>query len=215
MISHLRACLTFLICMLSLQLFNTQAITPPQSLNTPSEGFCRGLYVKTNAPSWFALVPNIAVEADVAPRLSFNLPFYYSGWDFFRSDVKLRNLTLMPEIRVWADPANTHLFVNAHFGLAWYNLAFGGSHRYQDHDRRSPAVGGGLGIGYRFSFCRNPRWQMEAAIGCGLYRLDYDIWQNRDNGLLEGRRKRTFFGIDQAALSFSYNFGKARKGGAR
>ena len=59
---------------------------------------------------------------------------------------------------------------------------------------------------------------MEAAIGAGVYKLDYDIFQNAphtDYGYLLGRRKRTFFGIDQAAFSFCYTFGLTKKGGEK
>ena len=81
-------------------------------------------------------------------------------------------------------------------------------------------IGGGLGVGYRFYFCRNHHWSMEVAVGAGVYRLDYDIFDNTDRtkyGYLLGRRKRTFFGLDQAALTFSYSFGlrKKEKGGER
>ncbi|MDE6218523.1 MAG: DUF3575 domain-containing protein, partial [Muribaculaceae bacterium] len=58
---------------------------------------------------------------------------------------------------------------------------------------------------------RNKRWLIEASIGCGVYRLDYDIFVNDYNGLLTGRRKRTFFGIDNAAISLCYRFDLDRK----
>ena len=48
---------------------------------------------------------------------------------------------------------------------------------------------------------------MEASIGGGIYHLDYDMFLNRQDGLLYGRRSRTFYGIDQAALSLPYRFG--------
>lgn len=73
-----------------------------------------------------------------------------------------------------------------------------------------------MAAGYRFHFCRNRRWQMEASLGFGVYRLDYDLFQNHADGLLVGRRQRTFYGIDQATFTVSYRFdlGK-KKGGER
>lgn len=61
-------------------------------------------------------------------------------------------------------------------------------------------------MGYRFCVSKNKRWWIEASVGAGVYRLDYDIFANTHNGLLLDRRKRTFFGVDNAALSISYQF---------
>lgn len=166
----------------------------------------RHLYLKTNMPAWFMLWTNIAVEVDIAKHWSFTLPIYYSGFNYFKHTLKWRTLTFQPEFRYWFKPDNTGPFIGAHFGLGWYNAAFDGEYRYQDHYKHTPAVGGGVAFGWRFYFCRNHRWQMEATIGAGIYKLDYDLFENRYNGLLTGRRQRTFFGIDQAALTISYRF---------
>ena len=63
---------------------------------------------------------------------------------------------------------------------------------------------------------------MEATVGAGIYKLDYDLFENRYNGPLTGRRQRTFYGIDQAALTISYRFDldkrpnvKAQEGGEK
>ncbi len=178
----------------------------------------RHLYIKTNLPAWLMLWTNIAVEVDIAPHWSATLPVYYSGFNYFKHTLKWRTLTLQPEFRYWFRGDNTGPFIGAHFSAAWYNVAFDERYRYQDHNRRTPALGGGIAVGWRFNICRDPRWQMEATIGGGIYKLDYDLFQNRYNGLLVGRRQRTFFGIDQAALSISYRFDvgqktKSKKGG--
>lgn len=187
----------------------------PDSISFAGQPQGRKLYIKTNAPAWLMLWTNIAFEIDIAPHWSAQLPVYYSGFNYFRRDVKFRTFSFLPEVRWWAGADNTGFFANLHFGCGWYNYAKGGEFRYQDHDRNTPALGGGVGVGYRFHFCSNRRWTMEAAVGCGVYRLDYDIFRNVDNGLIMGREQRTFFGIDQAALSFSYSFGLEKKGGGK
>lgn len=184
--------------------------------DTSDTGWVRHLYLKTNIPAWAMLWSNIAVEVDLAPHWSFTLPVYYSGLNYFTGHTKFRTLAFQPEFRWWPRKDNDGFFAGAHFGLGWYNVAFGGEYRYQDHLKRTPAVGGGLAAGYRFHFCRNRRWQMEASLGFGVYRLDYDLFQNHADGLLVGRRQRTFYGIDQATFTISYRFdlGK-KKGGER
>ena len=178
----------------------------------------RKMYIKTNVPAWALLWQNIGVEVDLAKHWSFALPVYWSPYNYGKQTLKFRTLTLMPEVRYWPKADNMGFFVNAHFGMAYYNYAKDGEYRYQDHDGKTPALGGGIGIGYRFYFCRNHHWTMEAAVGAGVYHLDYDIFENADrtkNGYLLGRRQRTFFGLDQAAFTISYSFGLRKKGGSK
>lgn len=171
--------------------------------------------IKSNLPAWAMLWINAAAEYDLTSHLSVQLPVYYSGFNYFRSNVKFRTLATMPELRFWISEENRGFFANIHLGLAWYNCAFGGAHRYQDHSGRTPAIGGGAGIGYRFPISADGRWSLEAALGMGAYSLDYDIFENNHNGMITGRRCRTFFGVDQAALSIGYSFGLKKKGGGR
>lgn len=167
----------------------------------------RKLYIKSNAPAWAILWVNAAVEIDLAPHWSAQLPVYWAGWNYFKRNLKLRNLTFVPEVRWWPKRDNMGFFANAHLGLAWYNYAGEGEYRYQDHKGRTPALGGGVGVGYRFYFCKNRRWSMEAGVGAGIYRLKYDLFDNIPNGPMVGTESRTFYGVDQAFLSFCYSFG--------
>lgn len=166
----------------------------------------RHIYAKTNAPAWGMLWLNAACEVDIAPHWSGQLPIYYSGFNYFTSRRKFRTFIVMPEIRYWLDGDNQGFFAGAHLGFGFFNVAFEGDTRYQDHKGRRPAYGGGLNIGYRFNFCRNHRWKMEVSLGAGVYGLYYDTYQNKHNGLLTGTHHRTFFGIDNAAVSFCYQF---------
>lgn len=176
------------------------------------ETWMHKLYLKTNAPAWLLLWINAAIEYDLAPHWSVALPIYYSGFNYFTSKLKFRTFTVVPELRYWPKRDNMGFFVNVHAGMSFYNYAKGGDWRYQDYKGHTPALGGGIGIGYRWYFCKNHRWSMEAAVGAGVYRLHYSIFQNFHNGLIVGHRKRTFIGVDQAALSFAYSFGvKERK----
>lgn len=175
----------------------------------------RHAYVKTNLPAWLMLWANIAGEIDLAPHWSASLSLYWSGLDYFRHNLKFRTFTVMPEARYWLQPVNDGFFIGARLGLAYYNVAFGGDKRYQDHDGDTPALGGGVNVGFRFALPRNPRWKMEFSIGAGVYRLDYDIFANHRNGFIIGREKRTFFGIDNAAFSICYTFDVRKKGGDR
>ena len=169
--------------------------------------------LRSNLPAWLLLMLNVAAEYDFLPHFSVCASLYYSGWNLLRFDFKFRILSVMPEVRWWLRRDNRGLFAGIHGGVAWYNLAFGRRHRYQDHDGKSPALGGGVSLGYRFPL-RSRNWGMEVALGGGLYRLDYDVFRNEPGGVMVDRRRRTLFCLDTAALSVCYSFGMRGKGGA-
>ncbi len=178
----------------------------------------RKLYVKTNALGWALAITNASVEIDLCKHWSFNLPVYYSAWDYFSETIKFRTLAVQPEIRYWFSEknlCNDGWYLGAHFGLAYYNIATDGEYRTQDHEGKSPALGGGLAVGYRMPISKNKRWKMEFSIGAGAYSLHHDKFRNYHNGLLVYTEKKTYIGIDQASVSFSYTLDLKRKGGAR
>lgn len=171
-----------------------------------SAEWTRRLWVSSNALGWGAAMVNAEVGIDLAPHWSVDLSGYHSGWNYFRADRKLRVLSITPEARWWGGADNSGFFLGAHATVAWWNYARPGRDRWQDHGGHTPAWGGGLTAGYRLRFGRDRRWFAEAAIGAGAYRLDYDIFLNHDNGLLVGRERRNYFGLDRAALSIGYLF---------
>lgn len=171
--------------------------------------------LKTNAPAWLMLWANVIPEFDISDHVSVQIPIYYSGLDYFKRNIKFRTFSVIPEVRFWTRDINHGFFTNLHIGFGWYNVAWGTSRRWQDHAGHSPAVGGGIGVGYRFNFCSDKRWIMEAGIGAGAYYLDYDIFENKHNGLITGRHRRTLFCIDQAFLTIGYTFDYKKKGGGR
>lgn len=146
------------------------------------------------------------------------MPVYYSAWDYFKTTIKFRTFSVQPEFRYWLSENNDGCFAGAHFGLAYYNFAFDGDYRYQDHNRETPSIGGGLSIGYRLPISRNNRWWVEFSLGAGIYSRHYDKFHNTPNtkdGLMIESIKKTYWGIDQAAVSFSYSFDLKKKGGKR
>ncbi len=179
-----------------------------------SDEWRRYLYVKSNLPAWLCLWMNAACEIDIAPHFSATLPVYYSGFNYFTRTLKFRTFAIQPELRYWPKKNNHGFFIGAHFGLAYYNVALKGDYRYQDKDGNTPALGGGLAVGFRFRLNSDPNLSMEATVGGGIYHLNYDIFHNYTNGLLTGGRKRTFYGIDQAALSITYRFGLGHRSSA-
>ena len=189
-----------------------------EPLITEVEHGSRRWYLKTNDIGLGMAISNAAVEVDLARHWSATLPIYYSAWNYFKTTIKFRTLAIQPELRYWFSEDNAGFFAGAHFGLAYYNFAFDGDYRYQDHDGETPAVGGGVSIGYRIPISKNGRWHMEFALGAGVYANHYDIFYNppcTKDGLMIESSKKTYWGIDQAAISFAYSFDIEKKGGMR
>ena len=165
------------------------------------------MYVKTNVAGLGLLMANAGVEFDLGQYLSLNIPVYYSAVNYFVPTVKFRILSAQPELRVWPMTNKKGLYVGAHFGVAYYNFAFNGDWRYQDHDGRTPALGGGLSVGYRLPISRNKKWNLEFGLGAGAYSLNYDVFHNLNDvrdGLLYDTRTGTYIGIDNVHVGISY-----------
>ena len=170
------------------------------------------LYIKTNALALAMGVSNIAVEVDITKHLSFTLPIYYSAWNYFTSDLKFRTFAVQPEVRYWFSKKNDGWFTGAHYGFAYYNVAWGGKWRIQDHRRETPTMGSGVSVGYRKPLGASKRWKLEFSVGGGVYDLHYDKFSNEPNGELVKSERKTFFGVDNAAVTLAYTF-DLKKGG--
>ncbi|MBR5034045.1 MAG: DUF3575 domain-containing protein [Bacteroidales bacterium] len=169
--------------------------------------------LKVNTVTLPLLVANFGVEIQPLDHWSVNLPVYYSGLDWFSETVKFRMLGVQPEVRYWLRPGFHGLFFNAHATFSYYNIAWGGDYRYQDHARKTPVFGGGLGIGYKTNLSEDGTspWGIEFGIGGGVLPLHYDYYYNIHNGRLAGEDTHTYWGPDQAFVSFTYQIGQAKK----
>jgi hypothetical protein len=165
------------------------------------------MYVKTNLVGLALLNANVGIEFDLGNYLSFNLPVSYSAVNYFTPTIKFRNFSVQPELRVWPMKNNDGLFVGAHMGFAYYNFAFNGDWRYQDHNGTSPTLGGGLSLGYRLPISKNKNWKLEFAVGAGVYPLHYDVFHNLKNvkeGMLYETRNGNYIGLDNVTIGISY-----------
>lgn len=165
------------------------------------------LTFKVNTVAAAMLITNATFELEWK-RWSVQLPLYYSNIDYFSHRVKFRVGAIQPGIRYWLSPdkvlGHTGFFVGAHVGLAWYNMALGGTDRIQDHDARTPALGGGIEGGWRHTIGPSGRWKIELSVGVGVYRAHYDLINNT-TGILKHTRSKAFVGLDHVGVSFGYS----------
>ena len=172
--------------------------------------YLRQTSLKTNLAALPLLVANAAIELQPLEHWSLSVPVYYNALDWFSYDAKFRTLATQPEIRYWLKGNLSGLFFNVHATFGWYNVAWGGDYRYQDHAGKSPAFGGGIGIGYKVALGNGP-WGLEFGLGGGFLPLHYDYYYNIRGGRIAGEDSRKYFGPDQAFVSLTYSFGKSKK----
>lgn len=162
-------------------------------------------YLKTSVPAWAAAVANVAAEYDFGCHWSAALTLAYSAWDYGTVTRKFRTFVFRPELRYWPGTGHRGVFVEGHLAMMSYNVALPGwQYRIQDRKGTHPALGGGVGVGYRLALGRGERWWIEAAAGVGAYSLNYDRFENRRNGALVDTKRRFFFGVDHVAVSVVY-----------
>ena len=171
----------------------------------------RQLHLQTNILGLGLGIVNVGAEIDLAKHWTFVFPVYYSAWDYFKPTIKFRTFAIQPEVRYWLSGSNTGPFAGVHFGLGYYNLAWDGLFRYQDHSMKTPAVGGGLSIGYRKTLGASKRWSIDFSVGAGAYSLEYDRFINVDNGIHVDKIERTYFGLDHVAVSITYTIDLAKE----
>ena len=164
------------------------------------------MLIKTNAVGWGMAISNLAIEVELAKHFSFNLPVYFSGLDYFKQDVKFRTFGIYPEFRYWFKERDGW-FIGAHGGLAYFNFALGGEWRIQDKDGNTPALGGGLNVGYRLPLSKkHPRWKVEFTLGAGVYDVHYEKFVNEKDGpKAQGSVHKTAIALDNVGVSFSYS----------
>ena len=167
-------------------------------------------YLKTNMLVLPMLVPNLGFEYLFENHWSFSNIFYYTALDWFDIETKFRVLGLQSELRYWFRYDMMGPFVAAHATFGYYNIAWGGDYRYQDHNRSTPTFGGGVNLGWKIPLFdkEDTPWGVEFTLGAGVLPLHYDIYYNVYNGRKAGEDTKTYFGIDNASITLSYRIGR-------
>lgn len=199
------------------QLLVTESLTSTASQSELGR-FVPGMHIKTNSVGAALAIANLSLEFDFAKRWSLDIPVFYSAWNYFKPTIKFRTLALQPELRFWFKEGHSKFYIGAHGGAAYYNLAFDGAYRYQDMNGEKPALGGGIGFGYRLPISKNGRWSVDFGLGAGIYKAPYDKFYNTTNvlfGELVESKETLYLTIDNVAISFGYKIGFKKRGGKR
>lgn len=157
--------------------------------------------LKTNALYWATTTPNLGIEFGLAPKMTMDISANYNPWKFSR-DRQLKHWLIQPELRYWLCERFNGSFFGLHGFYADVDVSnlnvFGMGHYRYD----GKVYGGGISYGYQWIIGK--RWSMEAVIGVGYARLDYDKYARGDHGEKLGHSTKNYVGPTKAALSFIY-----------
>lgn len=171
------------------------------------------LAIKTNLLWDAMLTPNVVLEYTTGEKQSVNMAYGYNNWKL-ADNKRMQNWFVMPEYRWWKRQALRGLFYGIHAFAGEYNiggikLPFGMWKSEQTHRYDGWAVGAGATVGYAWKL--GGHWNMEAAMGVGYARLNYDKYKCEVCGEKMYKRSRDYVGPTKLALTLSYVFGTHRK----
>ena len=146
--------------------------------------------IKTNALYWATTTANLGFEVGLSKKLTLDVSGNYNPW------------LVQPELRYWLCERFYGHFFGLHAHYAEANVSnlniFGlGDYRYQGNIY-------GAGISYGYQWILNKRWSMEATVGVGYARLNFDKYNCGTCGSKIGKEHKNYFGPTKIALSIIY-----------
>jgi hypothetical protein len=162
--------------------------------------------VKTNL-LWDATATiNLGVEFSLSRQYTLDVPVNLNAWTFSNGK-KWKHFLIQPEFRWWLCESFYGHFVGLHGMYGHYNV--GGikpPFRFLPQLKTNRYQGDlyGVGLSYGYQWILSPRWNLEATLGIGYVRFEYDRFpcekcadKIEDNG-------KNYFGPTKAGISVIY-----------
>lgn len=157
--------------------------------------------IKTNALYWAMTTANLGFEVGLSKKLTLDVSGNYNPWEF-SNNKQIKHWLVQPELRYWLCERFYGHFFGLHAHYAEANVSnlniFGlGDYRYQGNIY-------GASISYGYQWILNKRWSMEATVGVGYARLNFDKYNCGTCGSKIGKEHKNYFGPTKIALSIIY-----------
>lgn len=154
------------------------------------------------------LSPNLALEVGLGKKTTLDIYGAVNPFNF-NNDKRFKHWFAQPEFRLWTcERFNGSFFgIHAHGGsflVKNLNMPFGMLDELQDHRYEGTMYGAGISYGYQWVLSK--RWNLEATIGVGYVRFDYDVFECNDCTPKLETRHDNYFGPTKLGLSFVYFF---------
>lgn len=167
---------------------------------------------KTNVLADIAVLPNIALEVQLAERMSFEIGGTYSTKNIFFPTPETKIYSVNPELRYWTRQAmQTGHFFGLHANFAWYTTKWKDGLLYQNTG--APAYSVGLTYGYSMKLDRRDRLGLEFFIGVGYGSYKQMVGQQSEVDLLWyeiDNQTKTHVGVTKLGVNLRYNFSLRR-----
>lgn len=173
------------------------------ALSMASVSLCRAQEwaVKTNVLYDATGTVNLGTEIGLGQRVTLDLSGNYNGWHYGKGFWK--HWLVQPEARYWlCEKFNGHFF-GLHLHYAEYNVGGFGWNNNIRHNRYQGRLYG-TGISYGYQWLLGKRWNLEATVGVGYARLNYDKYPIAPCGTTLWKKDRNYFGPTKIGLTVIY-----------
>ena len=129
--------------------------------------------------------PNVGVEWGLSSQLTLDLWGAYNPFPLGKNGlgaihINMKHCLVQPELRYWlCESFNGHFF-GLHTFYGQYNID---GIRYlglSDYRRQGNVIGAGISYGYQWLL--STRWSLEATLGIGYARFNYDVYPCKECG---------------------------------
>ena len=163
---------------------------------------------KTNIPHWATVTPNLGVEVLFGDNLTLELSGGYNPFEFGNGQY-WKHWVLWPELRYWAwEPFSGHFFglhgVFAKFDVQGLTIPINKLAPLKE--RRCQGDFNGIGLSYGYAWIVGNNWLIEATVGGGYARVNYDVFSKGENGFKISEGQKHYFGPTKGAISLVYVF---------
>ena len=175
---------------------------------------CQGqkIAIKSNLLYDATATVNLGIELILDKNLTLDFSSNYNGWTF-SNNRKWKHWLLQPEIKYWLEKSfkGSSIGLNlmggeGNIGNVDIPLVFLGTNFKVLKDYRYDGWFIGGGVTYNYSWILSHKWNIEAGVGLGYIRFDYDKYDCPDCGSWLGKDVNNYFGFTKFAINLIYIF---------
>lgn len=164
--------------------------------------------IKNNVLYDLTLTPNLGIEIGLEKKSTLYLSGSYNPFTF-SDHKKFKHWLVQPEYRYWLCEKFAGTFMGFHihggeFSVANLDLPFSFMSQLKDHRYEGYFYGGGISIGHQWILSK--RWSLEAQLGIGYARIEYDKYECADCGPKLKDSHYNYFGPTKVGVSLIYFF---------
>ncbi|MDR2815325.1 MAG: DUF3575 domain-containing protein [Proteiniphilum sp.] len=162
--------------------------------------------VKTNLLWDATSTANLGIEVRLSRRYTVDLPVNYNAWSSDNT-VKWKHFLVQPELRRWqCEGYFGHFFglhgIYGHYNVGGLELPFDLFPELKEHRYQGDLYGAGLSYGYQWVL--SPRWALEATLGAGYVKIDYEKFECGSCGKKIDEGSTDYFGPTKAGISLIF-----------